>query len=365
MVLDFGRGDADLWHNFRGSRLPNSDRGNRAESRRENLRKLACLLLLTSTAPLLGATGDDFYENLFRRGLAHFQDANYDLAIRELRLGAFGVVESPERFETAQAYIVAAAERLNRNDDAKLAMQKIVAAEHVSRVYAKVDLPPDVRADVEKATALLSAADLQYLRSKSPASGITRPAPPSVIVGVQPAPVQPQPVPVPVPVQPQPQPQPQPKVETPKPQPPPPPVPVPVPQPKVETPKPQPKPAPRNVDVASLVAEGDRAIGSADLVAARNAYAAALQASQLSHAMLLKIGEGLYRARSFRDAAAAFDRAGAFAKGEEPFRYYYAVALYEIGRYRDAKRELAAALPSIEITPDVARYRQKIEGAIE
>ena len=37
----------------------------------------------------------------------------------------------------------------------------------------------------------------------------------------------------------------------------------------------------------------------------------------------------------------------------------------ENGRYAESKRELQAALPFIEVTPDVQRYRVKIEGAIE
>jgi hypothetical protein len=41
------------------------------------------------------------------------------------------------------------------------------------------------------------------------------------------------------------------------------------------------------------------------------------------------------------------------------------VALYETGQYGTAKRELAAGLSFIEIGPDVARYRAKIEGALE
>jgi len=304
-------------------------------------------------SPLFATTAEEFYENLYKRGLAHFQNGSYETAIRELRLAAFGLIEVPERFAMAQAYVVAAAERLNRTDEARVAMQKIVAAEHVQRRFSALDLPPDVRGDVDKASALLSPAELAYFRSNAAATGIARTAPRSVIT-----------VPDPIVAQPQPQPPPKPVPQPPAPQP------IPVPQPKVEPPAPQPQPpapqpAPRDSDVAKLIADGDRAIAAGDLIAARDAYTAALQTSQLPHATLLKLGEGLYRARAFRDAATAFDRAGAFAKGEGPFRYYYAVALYETGRYAAAKRELAAALPSIEVTPDVARYRQKIEGAIE
>jgi hypothetical protein len=56
---------------------------------------------------------------------------------------------------------------------------------------------------------------------------------------------------------------------------------------------------------------------------------------------------------------------GTLARGEEPYRYYLAVALYETGQYARAKQELADVLPFIEITPDVARYRTKIEGAFD
>jgi len=113
------------------------------------------------------------------------------------------------------------------------------------------------------------------------------------------------------------------------------------------------------------MADGERAIAAGDLATARSVYSSALQSPQLSHQTLLKIGEGLYRSRDFHGAATAFDRAGAFEKGDEPYRYYYAVALYETGRYGPAKQELAAAIPYIRITPDVERYQRKIDGAIE
>lgn len=113
------------------------------------------------------------------------------------------------------------------------------------------------------------------------------------------------------------------------------------------------------------LADAERAVTSGDLARARTIYAALLDSPQLAHGDLLKIGEGLYRSRDFRGAVRAFTRAGTFNKGEEPFRYYLAVSLYESGQYAAAKRELAAALPFVERTPDVERYRAKIEGAIE
>ncbi|HYC62498.1 MAG TPA: hypothetical protein VEK79_23305 [Thermoanaerobaculia bacterium] len=72
---------------------------------------------------------------------------------------------------------------------------------------------------------------------------------------------------------------------------------------------------------------------------------------------------GLYRTAAYRDAVEAFRRLGALARGEEDLHYYYAVALYEAGDYANARRELACALPFIEVTEEVARYRVKIENS--
>lgn len=77
--------------------------------------------------------------------------------------------------------------------------------------------------------------------------------------------------------------------------------------------------------------------------------------------VIAEAAAGLYRTGAFRDAVEAFRRMGAFARGEEDLRYYHAVALYEIGDYEAAKKELACALPFIQITDDVTRYRLKIE----
>jgi hypothetical protein len=124
-----------------------------------------------------------------------------------------------------------------------------------------------------------------------------------------------------------------------------------------------PQPPAGNVD--STLAEARRAIDSGDIAGARSMYEALAASSSLSHEQTLRVAEGLYVVRDFAGAARTFARAGAIGRGEERYHYAYAVALYETGRYGDAKRELAAALPHITITPDVARYRAKIEGAIE
>lgn len=70
---------------------------------------------------------------------------------------------------------------------------------------------------------------------------------------------------------------------------------------------------------------------------------------------------GLYRTGDFSDALAALQRLGTLARGEEDLRYYRAVALFETGHYDEAKKDLDCALPYIEMTDDVARYRVKID----
>lgn len=115
----------------------------------------------------------------------------------------------------------------------------------------------------------------------------------------------------------------------------------------------------------AALAAGDRAVASAQLNEARRAYRTLLTASGVSREALIRVAEGLYRARDFEGALEAFARVGTLRRGEEPYHYYMAVASYETGKYARAKAELSAAIPFIEITPDVARYRAKIEATVD
>lgn len=140
----------------------------------------------------------------------------------------------------------------------------------------------------------------------------------------------------------------------------------------VITPNTPPRPAePRAVtysaaELAVRFAAAERALVTSNLAEARRIYRELLASTNAAaHATAIRVGEGLYRARDFAGALAAFERAGPLQRGEEPYRYYIAVALYETGQYDRAKRELAAVLPYIEVTPDVDRYRSKIQNAIQ
>ncbi len=93
----------------------------------------------------------------------------------------------------------------------------------------------------------------------------------------------------------------------------------------------------------------------------RRVYLALLNATNVSRATIAEAAKGLYRLGDYADAVEAFRNLGVFQRGEEDLRYYNAVSLFESGHYDDAKKELACALPYIQITSDVARYRDKIQ----
>ena len=329
----------------------------------------------------LAASDDDFYQRLYQRGMTHFAAADYAAAFTELRSAAFGFVERVEQFEIAQSYACVAAHRLGHDGDARDSLIRIVSAEKVQPHYRSIKLPDDVRAEVNAVAAKLltneEAALLGVTSAAKPEIAVPTPTKqPNVALTAprdggpdasQPAP-KPQPVtPAPVPKKPVPQPTPPPQPKSPAPQPV-----VPAPQPKSPDPQPAPAPQPKSPAPQPPVREADpsladaqRAIDAGDIDRARSIFNELSTAPALSHNTALHVAEGLYRVRDYAGAAKAFARAGAIGRGEEGYHYYYAVALYETGRYANAKRELAAALPYIAVTPDVTRYRAKIEGAME
>jgi tetratricopeptide (TPR) repeat protein len=295
---------------------------------------------------------------MYDRGLGHYSFGNYAAAASELRIAAFGFVEDIGRYESSEAYVALAAQHLSRLTDARDALQKILIADRIQPRFYTLTFPESVRTQLNAlATTLLTreeAARFAALRNPPPPGGellkpsVSVPTPdvkPNVattvdsrhdkIEGNGPPPATPAPAPQPRPVAPQPKP-----------------------APPVAAPASRPSPA--NVD--ATIHAGDLAVDAGELPRARALYDSLLT-SQVTHAQALRIAEGLYRSRDFAGAVRAFDRAGALARGEEPFHYYHAVALYETGRYADAKRELAAALPFIEQTPDVVAYRAKITSA--
>ena len=96
---------------------------------------------------------------------------------------------------------------------------------------------------------------------------------------------------------------------------------------------------------------------------ANDIYNALATGADVPREIVAEAGVGLYRTGAYRDAAAVFRKLAPFARGEEDLRYYNAVSLFETGSFAEARHELACALPFVEMSDDVNRYRMKIEAA--
>jgi tetratricopeptide (TPR) repeat protein len=302
------------------------------------------------------AAVDPFYLGLYQRGMTLFEAGDFASASREFRLAAFGLVDSLEQFETAHIYAAVSASKAGRTDDAKVSVERIINAERVTRTYSHLVIAAPVRTEFEAiakgavtpaAYAFLTMPDAPPPPRATPRVVVQ--VPPSLPRGASPAssaptssngghaagdpPEKARPVTTP-------------SVSPPS------------------TPHSAQPPSEAESDLSKSLAAAERAVATGDLAKARAIYAAQLEGPGLSHSDLLRIGAGLYRSRDFSRAVSAFIRAGEPTEGEEINHYYFAVSLYESGQYGAAKRELLAAMPYVEKTPDVKRYQAKIERAV-
>ncbi|HEX8408947.1 MAG TPA: hypothetical protein VF883_08795 [Thermoanaerobaculia bacterium] len=335
------------------------------------------LLALSTSVTATAATPNDFYMGLLRRGAADVEAGRFNDALTPLRLAAFGLVETIDQYETALAYLAIALDRTGDGTRTREALQRILAAERVQRRFATLTFPPSIRASFDAvARKVLTSAEVASLSAATVAASVPTPSRPAVEtpsrgVVTQPKVEQPRNVTTQPSTQPSAQPStppatklvaadPKPTATSPQQQPaptltlkPPPPPPPPAQQ--------QPQ-APR-IDVPARIVAAERALSAANLVEAKRIYRELLDLPNIDHATWIRIAEGLYRARDFAGTLTAFQRVGTLRPGEEAYRYYIAVAAFETGQFDRAKRELASALPYIEATTDVQRYRVKIEAA--
>jgi hypothetical protein len=345
------------------------------------------VLLLAFATPLFAASASEFYTTLLRRGVSDVEAGRNADATMSLRLAAFGLVDSIEHYQIAQAYLAVAHDRLGNGAQVRDAATRILAAERIEKKFRSIALPAAIRTAFEGATRkVVSAAEFEALRGGATAKAsdpvvvdrvevvteqkpAATPPPPS-----RQAPVKtPTPAPTPQPQTPSTQP-PSTQAPTTPPQSPQtststvpakPVVPKPVPPQPVKSQPPVGKAAPQRsaADAQSMFAAADRALVTGNINEGRRLYREIFAVPGLDHATMVRVAEGLYRSRDFANVLAAFDRAGALRSGEEPYRYYIAVAAFEVGQFDRARRELTAVLPFIELTPDVQRYRAQIEAA--
>jgi len=150
------------------------------------LRAIALVVLLTAFT----AAGQDFYANRLQRGIAEFQRGQFEAAAQDLRMAAFGLVDSIPDYETAQIYLTLANRKLDRKDDASVAAEKVVHAERIEAVFRTLKIDPQVRADFEAALPkIVSAQALARTPTFAALAGVSPPrAPqPAVTPATQPA----------------------------------------------------------------------------------------------------------------------------------------------------------------------------------
>src|SRR5437588_8253085 len=93
-----------LWHNFRLKVAVAVHNQGRRILRKTILWLIAAVLAVPAFA---ASTDQEFYDGVYRRGVAAFDAGDYATALGKLRIAAFGFVEDLPRFETAQVYIAA------------------------------------------------------------------------------------------------------------------------------------------------------------------------------------------------------------------------------------------------------------------
>ncbi|MGZ4778864.1 MAG: hypothetical protein ACXV5L_06685 [Thermoanaerobaculia bacterium] len=329
-----------------------------------------------------------------------------------------GKLDTLPQLEEALVYLTVSYSKLGRETDARDTVARLVAAERIEPNYAKLPLTADV-ADFPALAARLAPSSPLPMNPQLANGGIAPPPTPAPV----PVPVS-TPAPLPVPV---PQPAPVPVVTTPTPAPAPapvtepPPVTVPSPAPVTVPPPPPPTPAPAALDRAEIMREVERRVAEAraeiekemterlaaerlamrkesdqrvaaaqadaeaqsrrdvltnlrraDVLAntghlseAKDIYLSIANASGATREAITEASVGLYRTAAYSDAVKGFRRLGTFARGEEDLRYYEAVSLFETGQYDEAKRQLACALPYLQVTELMERYIAKIQGLTE
>lgn len=300
-----------------------------------------------------------------------------------------------DRFETALVYLTLAEVKLGNQEKARQAVLRLTTAERIQPVYAQLALPPDA-ADFESTAARLIPGLSLSKNVKLAGGAITTTSPSATAPApATPAPTSSETTPVPqVARAPAPAPAPAPPQHE---------------APPAQTAQIRAEPAKmdspdartceeiqkaadermaaiqREADervaqarraadaqIAEMVAQNRRnyllSLRQADAMAAagktdqaNDIYNAIVNAEAVPREIVAEAAVGLYRTSAFRAAATAFRKLAPYARGEADLRYYNAVSLYETGSYDEARHELACALPYIEVTSDVIRYREKIE----
>ncbi|HUR82525.1 MAG TPA: hypothetical protein VM733_17310, partial [Thermoanaerobaculia bacterium] len=276
------------------------------------------ILLFAFATPVFAATATDFYVALLRRGIADVDAGRNAESTTNLRLAAFGLIDSIEHYELALAYLTVAFDRLGEADHAREAATRILAAEKIEKKFRGIVMPAPIRTAFDAtAKKVLSATDAAALRGGATA----KPSEPVVVdrVEVQTQKAAPttnnKPAPQSEPAKP---PASKPQTSNPTTTPPknngatqpqtsntataPPKTtstpattqPPSKPQPQPAKPAVQPQPQ-KPVDVTATLNAADSALAKSNITDARRLYREVLAVSGLDHAASIRLAEGFYR----------------------------------------------------------------------
>lgn len=307
-------------------------------------------------------------DRLLQRGKEEYRAGQYEAAVGDLSEAAAQYVGDEEkrvyietgnlptlpRFEESLVYLALANDKLGRIGDARDAIERLFSAERIAPTYKTLALEHDA-ADFEPLAArLIGVVHLPANESLAPAITEERTALARAVQEQEadentalPAVVPKHTTEVATAVPVVPEPEPESKSALPA---------------IIRKPAPS-KPAPvkKPESVASMLRRAESAVRKGNTDDAAKIYEDVATSSRASREAIAAASIGLYRLSHFSAAVNAFERLGTFARGEEDLRYYDAVSLYEVGRYDEARRQLACALPYLETNDAIRRYRARIE----
>src|SRR6185503_5898286 len=90
---------------------------------------IAVTLFLCCAVSSFGANAVEFYLDLLEKGIGQYNAAAYPEAATLLRTAAFGLLESTDRYQTAQIYRAIVADKLEDATTAREATRRVLAAE--------------------------------------------------------------------------------------------------------------------------------------------------------------------------------------------------------------------------------------------
>jgi tetratricopeptide (TPR) repeat protein len=111
--------------------------------------QLALLVALPMMTSVAAARGDEFYEARLRAGEAAYAEKRLPEAIDNLRIAAFGLLESPPLEAEALAYLALAQSATGRAADTDATLGRFLEVERRFAPYAKLKLDPAVRAEFQ------------------------------------------------------------------------------------------------------------------------------------------------------------------------------------------------------------------------